>query len=80
MVSAYADDVSTFVSSRSNIEVALKVLEQYEKFTEAKINCDKLGAWKGVALPGPFGWKNGPVRILGVGSDPTFSWRKIGQQ
>lgn len=40
-VSACADDISMFVSWRSDIEVAQKAFERYEKVTGAKINCDK---------------------------------------
>lgn len=49
-VSAYADYISIFVLYRSDIEVAQKALEWYEKVTVAKINRNKsssfrLGAW-----------------------------------
>lgn len=49
-VFAYADDVSIFVSCRSNVEVVQKALGRYEKLTGAKINRDKsldlrLAAW-----------------------------------
>ncbi len=80
-VSAYADDVSAFVSSRSDIEAVQKALDRYEKVTGAKINRDKssglrLGAWKGVDLPGRFGWTDGPVRILGVWFGPDLQLEK----
>lgn len=39
-VSSYANDVSTFASSCSDIEVVLKVLERYENATWSKINSD----------------------------------------
>lgn len=59
-VSAYADDVSAFVSSRSDIEVVLKALERYKLVIGDKINCDtssvlRLSAWKRVDLPESFG-------------------------
>ena len=80
-VSAYADDVSAFVSSREDIEAVQKAVDRYEKVTGAKINRDKssglrLGAWKGVALPGPFSWTDGPVRILGVWFGPDLQLEK----
>lgn len=40
-VSAYADDVSMFVSCRNDIEVVQKALERYKKVTRAKINRNK---------------------------------------
>lgn len=59
------------MSSRRDIDVVLKTLERYEKATLAKINYDKfsglrLGAWKGVNLPGLFVWTDGSIRILRV--------------
>lgn len=72
MIPAYADDVSIFVTCRSDIEVVEKVLDRCEKVTRAKINCTKssglgLGAWKTVALLESVRWTDWPVRILGVG-------------
>ena len=71
-ISAFADDITVFVSSRMDIVVVRMAVERYEKVAGAKVNFDKseglrLGA--GVrerALPGPFRWSDGPVRILGV--------------
>lgn len=65
------------MSSHSDIEAVLKALDRYEKMTGAKINRDKssglwLGAWKGVDIPGPFGWTDGPLRILGVWFGPDL--------
>lgn len=87
-VSAYADDVFTFVSSRSDIEVVLKALDQYEKLTGTKINRDKssglrISDWKEVDLSGPFGWTDGRTVLsafLVCGLDPTSGWRKTGQK
>lgn len=44
-------------------------LERYENFMGAKINSIKsiglqLAAWKGIVFPGPFSYKDEPVRIL----------------
>ena len=49
--------------------------------TGAKINRDKsvglrLGTWKGCALPGPFIWKDGPCKILGVWFGPDLQLEK----
>ena len=68
-VSAYADDITVFVSRRLNILAGKKVVEKYEEVAGAKINFDKsdglqLGAWRDdFPLPGPFRWSEGPVRI-----------------
>ena len=57
-VSAYADDITVFVSHRLDI-LAVKVVERYEEVEDAKINFEKseglrLGAWRGgIPLPGP---------------------------
>ena len=72
-ISAYADDITVFVSSRLDILAVKKAVERYEKVADAKVNFEKseglrLGAWKrGGPLPGPFRWSDGPVRILVVG-------------
>ena len=71
-ISAFADDITVFVSRRLDIIAVKKALEKYEKVAGAKINFDKseglrLGAWRSsVPLPGPFRWSDGPVRILGA--------------
>ena len=57
-VSAYADDISVFVSCRLDIKAVKKVVARYEQIAGAKINFDnskglQLGAWRGgVPLPG----------------------------
>ena len=71
-VSAFADDITVFVSLRSDIRAVKKAVAKYEEVARAKVNFDKseglqLGAGRGgVPLPGPFRWSDGPVRILGV--------------
>ena len=71
-VSAFADDITFFVSRRLDIKAVKKAVGEYERITGAKVNFDKseglrLGAWRGSnTLPGPFRWSDGPVRILGV--------------
>ena len=71
-ISAFADDITVFVSRRRDIVAVKEAVARYEKVAGAKVNFDKseglrLGAWRGsVPLPGPFRWSDGPVRILGV--------------
>ena len=71
-VSAFADDITVFVSRRQDIETEKKAVSEYERIAGAKVNFDKsedlrLHAWRGSdTLPGPFRWSDGPVRILGV--------------
>ena len=77
-VSAYADDIIVFVSSRLDILAVKKAVEKYDKVAGAKVNFDKseglqLGAWKsGVPLPGPFGWSDEPVHLLRVWFGPSL--------
>ena len=69
-VSAFADDITVFVSRRLDIKAVKKAVSEYERIAGAKVNFDKseglrLGAWRGSdTLPGPFRWSDGPVRIL----------------
>ena len=59
-VPAYADDITVFVSRRSDIKAVKKAVERYEEVAGTKINFNKseslqFGAWRGdVPLPGPF--------------------------
>jgi len=86
-LSAYANDITVFVSSVSEIVAVNKVLARYEKITGAKINLEKseglrLGAWAGSAnLPGPFRWSDGPIKILGVWFGPDLqidkNWSEV---
>ena len=75
-VSAFADDITVFVSRLQDIEAVKKVVAGYERIRRAKVNFDKseglqLGAWTGSdTLPGPFHWSDGPIRILGVWFEP----------
>ena len=77
-VSAFADDITVFVSRRLDIKAVKKAVSEYERIAGAKVNFDKseglrLGAWRGSnILPGPFRWSDGPVRILGVWFGPSF--------
>ena len=84
--SAYADDVSVFVSSSEDITAVQQALGEYERITGAKINCDKsaglrLGAWRRLNLPGPFEWTDGPIKILGIWFGPDLqlelNWSEV---
>ena len=86
-VSAFADDITVFVSRRLDIKAVKKAVSEYERIAGAKVNFDKseglrLGAWRGSnTLPGPFRWSDGPVRILGVWFGPDLqlerNWLEI---
>ena len=84
-VSAFADDITVFVSRRLDIKAVKEAVVEYERIAGAKVNFDKseglqLGAWRGSnTLPGPFRWSDGPIRILG-GSGPTSNWSEIGRK
>ena len=78
---AYADDVSVFVTSCAEVEEVSKEIGRYEAVTGAKINCEKsvgfrLGSWKGCTLPDSFIWKDGPCKILGVWFGPDLQLEK----
>ena len=70
-VSAFAEDITVFVSRRLDIKVVKKVIGEYERIAGAKVNFDKSeclrhGAWRGSGtLPGP-------VCILGVWFGPDL--------
>ena len=54
-VSAFADDITVFVSRRLDIKAVKEAVVEYERIAGAKINFDKseglqLGAWRGVAI------------------------------
>ena len=84
--SAYADDVSIFVSTHGDILAVLQALDEYERITGAKINRSKskglrLGAWRRLNPPGPFEWTNGPIKILGIWFGPDLqlelNWSEV---
>ena len=89
-VSAFADDVTVFVSRLRDIEAVKEEVVEYERIAEAKVNFDKseglrLGAWRGSnTLPGPFRWSDGPIRILGVWFGPDLqlerNWSEVHAQ
>ena len=86
-VSAFADDVTVFVSRLQDIEAVKEAVVEYERIAGAKVNFDKseglrLGAWMGSnTLPGPFRWSDGPIRILGVWFGPDLqlerNWSEV---
>ena len=86
-VSAFADDITVFVSCRLDIKAVKKVVSEYERIAGAKVNFDKseglrLGAWRGSnTLPGPFRWSDPPISILGVWFGPDLqlerNWSEI---
>ena len=77
-VSAFADDITVFVSRHLNREAVKEAVVEYEWIVGAKVNFDKseglrLGAWRGSnAFPGPFRWSGGPIRILGAWFGPDL--------
>ena len=86
-VSAYADDITVFVSCRIDILAVKEVVARYEKVAGAKVNFDKseglrLGALRGaIPLPGPFRRSNGTIRIFGVWFGPGLqlerNWSEV---
>ena len=55
-VSAFADDITVFVSRRLDKEAVKEAVVEYERIAGAKVNFDKsegfrLGGWRGRALP-----------------------------
>ena len=78
---AYTDDVSVLVTSSGHVVEVSKEIGRYEVVTGAKINREKsvglqLGLWKGCALSGPFSWKDGPCKILGICFSPNLQLEK----
>ena len=71
-VSAYADNVTVFLSRPVDIDVVKQALARYKKVSRTKINLEKndkqqLGAWRdGIPLPGLFCLSDDPIRILKV--------------
>ena len=86
-VSAFADDVTVFVSRRQDIEAVKEAVVEYERIAGAKVNFNKseglrIGAWRGSnTLLGPFRWSDGPIRILGVWFGPDLqlerNWSEV---
>ena len=54
-VSAFADDITVFISGRLDIKAVKKAVSEYERIAGAKVNFDKserlrLGAWRALPL------------------------------
>ena len=84
-VSAFADDISVFMSRHLDIEVVKKAFAEYEWIAGAKVNFDKseefqFGAWSDT-MPEPFRWSDRPVCILGVWFGPDLqlerNWSEV---
>ena len=71
-LSQFADDTSVSVSTIRSIEELFKLLKDYEKATNAKINNEKteglwVGKWKGRDdKPYNLVWKSDHVKFLGI--------------
>uniref|UniRef100_H3BW47 Reverse transcriptase domain-containing protein n=1 Tax=Tetraodon nigroviridis TaxID=99883 RepID=H3BW47_TETNG len=74
IVSAYADDVSLFVTSQRDVDCLQDTLALYEKASSARVNWAKseallVGQWRGQvvpSLPGGLEWSKDGLKILGV--------------
>ena len=76
-VSAFADNITVFVSHRVGMKAVKEAVVGYERIAGAKVNFDKseglrFGAWR-VAIPfkGPFAGVTDPSASLGCGSGLT---------
>ena len=73
-VSAFADDITVFVSRRLDIKAVKEAVVEYERIAGAKVNFDKseglrLGAWRGSnTLQGPSAGVTDPSASSGCGS------------
>ena len=78
-VSAYANNITVFVSHRSEIKAMKKAVERYEKVVKAKINFDKseglqLGAWSPPTRNLPLEWQTCPHPRFVVGLGLLMEW------
>ena len=81
-VSAFADDVTVFISRRLDIEAVKEVVVEYERIAGAKVNFDKseglrLGA---ILFQGPSAGVTDPSASSGCGLGPTSNWSEIGRK
>ena len=85
-VSAFADDITIFVSHCLYIKAVKEAVGEYKRIAGAKVNFDKseglrLGAWRGSdTLPGPSAGATDPSASSRYGSDPTSNWSEIGRK
>ena len=77
-VSAFADDITVFVSRHLDIKAVKKAVGKYEQIAGPEFDFDKseglqLGAWMSSdTLPVPFCWSDRLIRILGVWFGPDL--------
>ena len=85
-VSAFADDITVFVSRRLDMKAVKKAVSEYKRIAGAKVNFDKseglrLGAWRvAVLFQGPSAGVTDPSASSGCGSGPTSNWSEIGRK
>ena len=77
-VSAFADDITVFVSRRQDIEAVNKTVGEYKRIAGAKVNFDKgeglqLGAWRG-----SFAGESDPSASEGCGARPRTGAKLVG--
>ncbi|KAJ3611229.1 hypothetical protein NHX12_021245, partial [Muraenolepis orangiensis] len=73
-LSAYADDISIFVSSQRDVQCLQDTLSLYERASSARVNWAKssallLGCWREQvvpSLPGGLQWETEGLKVLGV--------------
>ena len=85
-VSAFADDITVFVSRSLDIKAVKEAVVEYERIAGAKVNFNKseglrLGAWRGSnTLQVPSAGVTDPSASSGCGSGPTSNWSEIGRK
>ena len=85
-VSAFADDITVFVSRRLDIKAVKKAVSEYERIAGAKVNFDKseglrLGAWRvAILFRGRSAGVTDPSASSGCGSGPASNWSEIGRK
>ena len=84
-VSAYANDITVFVSHQLDILAVKKAVERYKKVADAKINIDKskglwLGAWRSGVSLGPFTGVTDSSTSSGCRSSLASSRSKTGRR
>ncbi len=74
-ISAYADDVTVFISDQNDVNILIEAIGQYEKASSARVNWGKsegliIGQWKSgqgpPKLPGGLLWVRDGLKMLGV--------------
>ena len=82
-VSAFADDITIFVSRRLDIKALKKAVGEYEWIVKAKVNFDKseglrseLG-WIAIPFQGPSAGATYPSASSGCGSGPNLAFKEV---